>query len=390
VTRADDYRGFSGTLAAGVLRPGDALTLLPDRTPTTVERIDTFDGPVDVAVPGMAVTLVPSEDLDAGRGAVFVDPEHMPVAAGEVDATLCWMGDEPATVGKRYLLKHTSRKVRATVEAVRSRVDIASYRREEAEALELNDIGDVVLRLSEPIFADPYEINRTTGAFVLIDEHGHDTVAAGLVRRTRERSREVAPHSRDVRWHPSHLDRDRRWSALGTRGATVWLTGLPASGKSTIATALEEALVDAGQPAYLLDGDNIRHGLSGDLGFDESARWENIRRVAHVARLFADAGSVAVVSLVSPLAEARAHARRLHDEAGLPFFEVFVDTPLEECARRDPKGLYARAKAGRLSTLTGSGSPYEPPEDPEVVIPTMEEDVGAAVARLLGVLGRRR
>ena len=162
--------------------------------------------------------------------------------------------------------------------------------------------------------------------------------------------------ARDVRWHPSALDRDERWEQLGQRGATVWLTGLPASGKSTIAVALEHALVDAGRFAYLLDGDNIRHGLSGDLGFDPASRSENIRRVAHVARLFADAGAVAVVSLVSPFREDRDAARALHDEAGLPFVEVFVDTPVEECARRDPKGLYARARAGRLTGLTGAGA----------------------------------
>jgi bifunctional enzyme CysN/CysC len=386
VARADDYRGFAGEIAGGVLKPGDHVRVLPEDVTTTIERIDTFDGPVDCAFPPMAVTAILADQLDAGRGAMIVGSEDAPIAAREIEATVCWMGDEPALVGDRYFLKHTSRRVRATVEIVRSRVDVASFERREADELELNDIGDLVLSLSEPIFADPYERNRRTGAFILIGEHAHDTVAAGLVRKTRERGRRPAPHSRDVTWHPSHLDREGRWSALQTTGATVWLTGLPASGKSTIATALEAALVGDGRFAYLLDGDNIRHGLSGDLGFDEASRFENVRRVAHVARLFADAGGVSVVALVSPLAEARNHARKLHEEAGLPFYEVFVDTPVEECAKRDPKGLYAKAKAGRLSTLTGSGSPYEPPTDPEVTVRTLEEEVDTAVARLLELL----
>jgi bifunctional enzyme CysN/CysC len=386
VVRSDDYRGFSGPVAGGVLKPGDEVKVLPEGVTTRVERIDTFDGPVYCAFPPMAVTAVLADQLDAGRGAMIVGADDAPVAARELEATVCWMGGEPAHPGARYILKHTSRRVRATVEIVRSRVDIGTFRRREAGELALNDIGDVVLSLSEPVFADPYDRNRQTGAFILIDEHSHDTVAAGLVRRARERGRAPAPHSRDVTWHPSKLDREERWKALGTRGATVWLTGLPASGKSTIAVALEEALVRGGRFAYLLDGDNLRHGLSGDLGFDEASRFENVRRVGHVARLFADAGGVSVVALVSPLAEARDHARRLHEEAGLPFFEVFVDTPVEECARRDPKGLYAKARDGRLSTLTGHGSPYEPPASPEVTIRTLEEDADAAVARLLELL----
>ncbi len=387
VTRADDYRGFSGPLSGGILRPRDEVRVLPEDVTTRVERIDTFDGPVDVAFPPMAVTVVLEDKLDAGRGALIAGTENTPVSAREIEATVCWMGSDAAEPGHRYTLKHTSRRVRATVERVRSKVDMETYERQETETLELNDIGDVVLRLSEPIFADPYDTNRTTGAFILIDEHTHDTVGAGLVRKTRERTGRLTPTARDVTWHPSHVDRSDRWAKLGQSGATVWLTGLPASGKSTIATALEEALVEHGRFAYLLDGDNIRHGLSGDLGFDESSRFENIRRVAHVARLFADAGAVAVVSLVSPLREARDHARRLHDEAELPFYEVFVDTPVEECARRDPKGLYAKARQGRLSTLTGSGSPYEPPAEPELTVHTLEEDVDTFVARLLEALG---
>src|SRR4051812_48672682 len=384
IVRDGDLRAYAGQVAGGVLRPGDEVLVLPEGARTRIERIDTFDGPVDAAFPPMAVTVVLADQLDVGRGGLIVGADApAPVAARALQATVCWMGEEPLRPGNRYLLKHTTRRMRATVEAVDARVDVMTFDQQDADALELNDVGEVTLRTTSPVFADPYERNRTTGAFILIDERTHDTVGAGLVRETHDAPPGETPRSRDVVWHPSHLDREERWSATGQRGATIWLTGLPASGKSTIATALEAALVKRGRVAYLLDGDNIRHGLSGDLGFDEVSREENIRRVGQVARLFADSGVVALVSLVSPLAEARRAARELHEVAGLPFIEVFIDTPVHECARRDPKGLYARARAGRLRNLTGDGMRYEPPERPELIIRTTEEDVDGAVARLL-------
>jgi bifunctional enzyme CysN/CysC len=300
------------------------------------------------------------------------------------------MVEAAARPGQRYLLKHTTRRVRATIDAMVARVDIESLESAEAASLELNDIGRVRLSTSAPVVADAYAANRSTGAFILIDERTHDTVAAGMVETARPATRREQRHSLDVRWHPSALERDARWSALSQRGATVWLTGLPASGKSTIAVAVERALVESGRFAYLLDGDNIRHGLSGDLGFDPASRTENVRRVAHVARLFADAGAVALVSLVSPFREDRVAARRLHEAAGLLFFEVFVDTPLEECARRDPKGLYARARAGRLVGLTGDSAPYEPPDEAELVVRGAEESVQAAAFRVLETLDAAR
>ena len=227
----------------------------------------------------------------------------------------------------------------------------------------------MTLRTSSPVVADPYAVNRVTGAFILIDEDSNDTVAAGVIRTARaiEAARE---NRRDITWHPSALDRDERWLAIDQRGATVLLTGLPASGKSTIAVELERRLVDSGQSAYLLDGDNIRHGLSEDLGFSPGDRSEHIRRVGQVARLMADSGTIALVSLISPLAPDRAHLRKAHEQANLPFVEVFVDTPVEECERRDPKGLYARARAGEIRGFTGVDAPYEPPEHPELRVDT--------------------
>jgi bifunctional enzyme CysN/CysC len=255
----------------------------------------------------------------------------------------------------------------------------------EPSALNLNDIGRVSLRTSSPVLADPYRRNGVTGAFILIDEHSNDTVGAGIIREARE-VKPAREGRRDVTWHPSALDRERRWRALGLSGATVWLTGLPASGKSTIAVALERQLVAAGQAAYLLDGDNIRHGLSDDLGFAPGDRAENVRRVGQVARLFADAGVVAVVSLVSPLRSDRVVPRQLHEAAELPFLEVHVDTDVEECARRDPKGLYAKARAGEIKGFTGVDAPYEAPEEPELHIDTSQVDVGGAVELILAAL----
>jgi bifunctional enzyme CysN/CysC len=296
------------------------------------------------------------------------------------------MAEEPLEAGGRYLLKHTTRTVRATIEALETVVDMAELEeRPRPDRLELNDIGRVRLRTSAPVLADPYDVNRPTGAFILIDEVTRNTVGAGMIR-TADEDEFQPDRSPNVTWHEPDLTRDQRWGRLGVQGATVWLTGLPASGKSTIAVELERRLVESGRNAYLLDGDNVRHGISGDLGFSPRDRAENARRVAGVARLFADAGVVALVSLVSPYAEDRALARAMHEQAGLPFVEVFVDTPVEECERRDPKGLYARARAGDLPGFTGVDGDYEAPEDPELVVHPMEESVADAVDRLLKAL----
>jgi bifunctional enzyme CysN/CysC len=380
-------RAYGGQLAAGTLRAGDEVVALPSGASTEVAAVDTLDAEVDAAVPPLSVTVELAGDVDVGRGDVLVSRDEPPVAAREIDATVCWMGEEPLRPGRRYALKHTTRSVRATVQAIHERVDAETLETEpEPAELGLNDVGRVTLRTSAVVVADPYAVNRVTGAFILVDEHSNDTVAAGLVLEARpaERAEETAP--RDVTWHPSALERSHRWATLRQHGATVWLTGLPASGKSTIAVGLERRLVEAGQAAYLLDGDNVRHGLSDDLGFAPGDRAEHIRRVAHVARLMADAGVVAVVSLVSPLRDDRAVARRLHEVAALPFVEVHVDTPLEECERRDPKGLYARARAGELQGFTGVDAPYEAPDDPELTLRTTDGSVDAAVAAILDAL----
>ncbi len=382
----DDERSYAGQLAGGALSPGDEVVVMPAGARSTVAEVRTHDGPLEPAVSPLSVSVRLADDLDVGRGDLICAPDAEPIAARELDATVAWMGDAELRPGSRYALKHTTRTVRATVQAVHSRLDMTTLDERPAPArLELNDIGRVTLRTSAPVLADRYADNRITGAFILIDEHTNDTVGAGMIDEAREREPQAAGR-RDVTWHPSELDREQRWESLGTRGATVWLTGLPASGKSTLAVALERRLVEAGRPAYLLDGDNVRHGLSDDLGFDPGDRSEHIRRVAHVARLLADAGTVAVVSLVSPMEADRRLARELHDAAELDFHEVHVSTSIEECERRDPKGLYARARAGKLPGFTGVDAPYEAPEHPDFTFDTEHEAEEDAVKRLLDAL----
>jgi bifunctional enzyme CysN/CysC len=391
VVRATDYRGYAGQMASGVLRPGDEVVVLPSGDRTTVERIETLDGPLDAAYPPMSVVVHLASDLDAGRGSMICGVDDPPPVARRLDARVCWMSDTPLRAGGRYMLKQTTRRVRARVESIDAKLDVDRLRDGgPATELELNDIARVHLDLAAPVMAEPYERNRSTGAFILIDEATRDTVAAGMVLRPHEDpGPPTGPHSPGVIWHEPALPRRERWSVLGLRGATVWLTGLPASGKSTIAEELERALVGLGRPAYLLDGENVRHGLSGDLGFSPADRSEHARRVASVARMFADAGLVVITALVSPAAADREFARELHEEAGLDFVEAWVDTPLEECERRDPHGLYARARAGQLPGFTGVDAPYEAPERPDVRLRGAEDTVAESVEQLVERLRRR-
>jgi bifunctional enzyme CysN/CysC len=382
-------RVYTGQLAAGRLAPGDEVVVVPSGAAATVTSVETLDPDRHEAVPPMSVSITVAEDIDIGRGDLLAAPQNRPPAARELDTTICWMTEQPLAPGRRYALKHTTRTVRATVQAINDRWDPETLEIfSDPSSLELNDIGRVSLRTSSPVLADPYRRNGVTGAFILIDEHSNDTVGAGIIREAREVKPSIEGR-RDVTWHPSALDRSNRWRLLRQAGATVWLTGLPASGKSTIAVALERELLSSGQAAYLLDGDNIRHGLSDDLGFAPGDRAENVRRVGQVARLFADAGVVAVVSLVSPLRSDREVPRQLHDAAELPFIEVHVDTSVEECARRDPKGLYARARAGEIKGFTGVDAPYEAPQNPEIHLDTAHVSIGEAVSEILQALDRR-
>jgi bifunctional enzyme CysN/CysC len=396
-TEHHDYRGYAGQVASGTFRPGDEVVILPAGHRTKITSVDTLDGPLDAAEPPLSVALRLEDDLDISRGDMIVGPHEGPTVTRSLEATLCWMSERPLKPGQRLHIKHTTRSARATIQAIHDRTDVDTLERVPAESLELNDIGHITLSTSAPLMVDTYRRNRTTGSFILIDPDTNDTVGAGMVLeptvegsvRSIGHTAAAVGHSPGVVWDEATLTREERWSALHTRGATVWLTGLPASGKSTIARALEVRLVELGHPAYRLDGDNLRHGLNGDLGFDAASRDENIRRTAHVAHLLADSGQVAIASLVSPFIASREHARRIHaEDDDLPFLEIYVDTPLQVCERRDPKGLYAKARAGELKGMTGVDDPYEPPPSPELVIDG-SQPVETAVEQILALLRER-
>lgn len=389
---AEARRRYTGRLAAGTLSVGDSVVSLPAGTRSTVTALDTLDDERTTAVAPLSVSIELADDIDVGRGDVFIsgaDDAVAPVLAREIDAHVCWFVDAPLRAGDRLALKQTTKTVRTTVQELHSRLDPETLDElDQPVELVLNDIGTVTLRTSSVIIADPYADNRDSGAFILIDETTNDTVGAGTIIEARE----VKPgtHARtDIRWHPSALDRKHRWKATGQPGATIWFTGLPASGKSTVAVAVERALVESGRMAYLLDGDNLRHGLSDDLGFSPGDRTENIRRVGHLTRLLADAGVVALASLVSPLKSDRETARALNDAAKLPFIEVHVSTSLEECEKRDPKGLYARARTGELKGLTGVDAPYEPPDAPDLVLDTTHAGIDELAAEVIALLEER-
>ncbi|MFI6218259.1 adenylyl-sulfate kinase [Nocardia brasiliensis] len=382
VTRshAQDFRGYAGTVAGGVFKPGDEVAVLPSGLTSTVAAIWGPGGtPVAEAFPPQAVTIQLADEIDVSRGDMICRPNNRPIAGRDLDAMVCWFADDSRlSPGATYTIRHTTRTATAEVRSLDYRLDVNTLHRDESpESLSLNEIGRVQLRTRQPLLFDPYRRNRSTGSFILVDDTTNNTVAAGMITGP------TLPSSRVV-WHSTAVGRDER----ATRGLTVWLTGLSGSGKSTVAVELERRLVAAGRPAFLLDGDNLRHGLNADLGFSAADRVENVRRVGEVARLFADAGVVAVVSLISPYRADRDRVRAAHLAAGIPFVEVFVDTPLEVCEARDPKGMYAKARAGEISGFTGIDAPYEAPTDAELVLRPDHGDPAAMAATILTRLSR--
>jgi bifunctional enzyme CysN/CysC len=373
------FRGYAGTIAGGVFKPGDEVTVLPSGFSTTVRAIWGPGGAeIAEAFTGQAVTIELDDEIDIVRGDVLCRPHNRPHVGSDLDAMVCWMaeGVELKPDG-RYTLQHTTRSVQATVRVLDYRLNVNTlHRDEEATALALNEIGRIRLRTQQPLLFDPYRRNRDTGSFVLVDDVTNNTVAAGMITGP-------AVTVPNVGWHTPTCTREQR----ATEGMTVWLTGLSASGKSTVGAELERRLVAAGRPAYLLDGDNLRHGVNAGLGFAVHDRKENVRRAGEVAKLFADAGLVAVVSLISPNREDRDQVRRIHEDAGLRFVEVFVDTPLEVCAERDPKGLYAKARAGEITGFTGVDDPYEAPRSPDVILRPDDGDPGSQAGILFDWLG---
>jgi bifunctional enzyme CysN/CysC len=358
-----------------------------------VSGIELFGKPLEEAYPPLSVTVHLEDDIDVSRGDMLCRPRNRPTVSRDIDAIVCWMSETPSRPGARYLIKHCTRTVRGVLSELVHRIDVDTLHHDDSvQQLALNEIGRVRLRTSAPLLFDAYDRNRATGAFIVVDEATNETVAAGMIHGSAAPPATEGTGSREqsanVTWQKGGLDRRTRWQALGCVGATVWITGLPAAGKSTIGGALEEQLVSRGISALRLDGDNLRHGLNGNLGFDPADRAENVRRTAHAARLLAEAGTIAIVTLVSPYAVDRQVARDIHERDEIDFIEVYVDTPLSECERRDPKGLYRRARAGDLHGLTGVDDAYEPPEQPEVLL--APGNVELAVSQLLDTLEARQ
>lgn len=375
-----DFRGYAGTVASGVFKPGDEIVALPSGFTSTVKAVHGPGGDViDEAFAPSAVCIELTDDLDVSRGDQLCRLNNRPQVGQEIDAMVCWLTEQTTlSENNRYSLLHTTRSTKAQIVKLDYRLDVNSLHRDEkAESLSLNEIGRISIKTQQPLMFDPYRRNRVTGSFILVDETTGNTVAAGMINGpTLKESRVV--------WHSSEVSREER----ATTGGTVWLTGLSASGKSTIAVELERRLVAAGIPAYRLDGDNLRHGLNADLGFSAEDRAENVRRVGAVAQLFADSGAVAVACLISPYREDRDRVRAAHEAAGLKFVEVYVDTPIEQCEARDPKGIYAKARAGEIKGFTGVDDPYEAPAGPELVIRPEDGTPTELALRIMEVLDR--
>ncbi|MGD9916345.1 MAG: sulfate adenylyltransferase subunit CysN [Rhizobiaceae bacterium] len=373
VTRPNlDFRGFAGTVASGSIAAGEAVVVAKSGRTSHVKRIVTQDGDLDRAVAGQAVTLVLEDEVEVSRGNMLVAPEARPLVADRFAANLVWFDESALVPGRAYLLRTETDQVNVTVPELRHRLNVTELTPEPAASLAMNEVGAVTLFAQQPVVFDPFAQNPATGAFILIDRISNATVAAGMITG-------ALRSAADIHWQALDVDREARAVMKNQTPRVLWFTGLSGSGKSTIANLLEKKLHAAGRHTFLLDGDNVRHGLNRDLGFSDADRAENIRRVAEVAKLMTEAGLIVLVSFISPFRAERDLARGLFAEG--EFVEVFVDTPLDECQRRDPKGLYAKVASGTLKNFTGIDSPYEPPEAPEIRLVTLgkspEEMIGA-------------
>ncbi|WP_372524553.1 sulfate adenylyltransferase subunit CysN [Piscinibacter sp.] len=376
-----DFRGFSGRIVGGAVRPRDRLRALPSGRESIVERIVTHDGDLDVAVAGQSVTLTLADEIDVSRGDVLAAADALPEVADQFEANLVWMSDEAMLPGRPYLMKIGARTVGVTLAAPKYKVNVNTLEHLAAKTLELNEIGVCNLSLDRAIAFDPYERNRDTGGFIVVDRLSNHTVGAGMLHFALRRSH-------NIHWQAIEVDPRSHAALKGQRPVVVWFTGLSGAGKSTIANLVEKRLHSLGRHTFLLDGDNVRHGLNKDLGFTEADRVENIRRVAEVARLMVDAGLITLVSFISPFRAERDMARARVAEG--QFCEVFIDTPLPVAEQRDPKGLYRKARRGDLKNFTGIDSPYEAPEAPELRIDTTlsgAEEAAEAVLDQLRLMG---
>jgi len=372
-----EFRGFAGLIAGGVVRPGDAVRVLPSGRTSTVARVFTGEGEGPQAVAGQSVTLTLADEIDVSRGDVLAAADDPPAVGNQFEATIIWMHDEPLLQGRAYLLKVGTKTVTATVAPIKYRVNVNTLEHLAAKKLDLNDIGVVGLELSSAIAFAPYKESRVLGGFILIDRMTNNTVGAGLLHFALRRSE-------NVHWQALDVNKQARAELSHQRPCILWFTGLSGAGKSTIANLVEKQLHADGRHTYLLDGDNVRHGLNKDLGFTDEDRVENIRRVAEVSRLMVDAGLIVIVSFISPFRSERRMARGLVEPG--EFIEVFVDTPLRLAEARDAKGLYKKARRGELKNFTGIDSPYEVPEDPEIRLDTTLLSPEAAASQVIAHL----
>jgi bifunctional enzyme CysN/CysC len=369
-----DFRGFAGLIAAGTISPGDAIRVLPSGKTSTVKRIVTFDADLDIAVAGQSVTLTLADEVDCSRGDVIAVAASPPQIANQFEATLVWMADDEMLPGRGYWLKLGTQTVTAQVQHPKYQVNVNTLEQLAAETLELNAIGVAELVTDKPLVFEPYADSRELGGFILIDKLTNATVAAGMLRS-------ALRQSQDVHWQAIDISRAAHAQQKNQQPKLLWFTGLSGSGKSTIANLVEKKLYALGRHSYLLDGDNIRHGLNKDLGFNDADRVENIRRVGEVAKLMTDAGLIVLTAFISPFRAEREMVRSMIPEGD--FIEVFVDTPIEVAEARDVKGLYKKARAGEIKNFTGISSPYEAPERPEIHVDTTRETPDAAAERIV-------
>lgn len=372
-----DFRGFAGLVASGTIKCGDAIRIAPSGILSQVEKIVTYDGELTEACAGQSVTLTLAQEVDVSRGDLLVAADAPPTVADQLQATLIWMHEEPMLPGRSYLCKLGARTVAASITALKHKINVNTLEHLAAATLGLNEVGVCNLGLDRAVAFDPYLENRDTGGFVLIDRMTNNTVGAGLIHFALRRAD-------NIYWHALEVNKQSRAAHKRQTPRVLWFTGLSGAGKSTIANLVEKRLHSLGMHTYLLDGDNVRHGLNRDLGFSDADRVENIRRIAEVSRLMVDAGLIVLVAFISPFRAERALARSLFDSG--EFVEIFVDTPLAEAERRDPKGLYKKARAQKLKNFTGIDSPYQAPDSPELRIDTTSLSAEEAAQRIVSYL----
>ena len=387
------FRGYCGTVASGVVRVGDEVIVLSSGRCTHVSRVLVSGEDVEYAFAPQAAVVCLEDEIDISRGEMLAHPGNLPWVANELEAILIWMHEEPLDPCRHYVIKHTTQTVRGRLSELRYRIDPNTLHREPVGTLGLNDIGRISMQLFKPVFCDEYQRNRQTGSFIVIDPQTNFTVGAGMVIDRSHKYDVVRPAAddrpaeRNITRHLGLVASDDRARVLGQQPVTLWLTGLSGSGKSTLAYALEKRLMEEGHACFVLDGDNVRHGLNRDLGFSPDDRAENIRRVAEVSRLFNEAGLIVITSFISPFRSDRGAARDTIGEER--FIEVYVDAPLAVCEARDPKGLYRKARAGEIPEFTGISSPYEPPDDPELRLEAGDLSIDEMVSRVLALLNDR-